>query len=76
MANDGSVSFAVSLSFVNQTQFGCICLKKKKGKKKKAKTSFEVEEMLAVFHPFYWGGGNPPLEETKNSIIFINHSFG
>lgn len=30
VANDGSVSFAVSLSFVSQTQFGCICLKKKK----------------------------------------------
>lgn len=29
MANDGSVSFAVSLPFVSQTQFGCICLKKK-----------------------------------------------
>lgn len=34
MANDGSVSFAVSLFFVNQTQFGCICLKKKKERKK------------------------------------------
>lgn len=33
MANDGSVSLAVSLSFVNQTQFGCIYFKKKKKKK-------------------------------------------
>jgi hypothetical protein len=37
MANDGSVSSAVSLSFVNQTQFGCICLKEKKKRKKKKK---------------------------------------
>lgn len=47
MANDGSVSFAVSLPFVSQTQFGCICLKKK------SKTPFEVEEMSVVFHSFY-----------------------
>lgn len=48
VANDGSVSSAVRLSFVNQTQFGCICLKKKN----KSKTPFGVEEMLVVFHSF------------------------
>ena len=48
VANDGSVNSALRLSFVNQTQSGCICLKKKT----KSKTPFEVEEMLVVFHSF------------------------